>query len=153
MDYIKEIRSLVGHRPLLLCGSGAYIVKDGSVLLQRRKDNGLLSNHGGLMEPGESTEETMRREVLEETGLTVTKAALLCVTSGQEVHHIYENGDECYFVDTVYLVTDFEGEMHPQESEVSELIWYPIDALPPESDLNPADRPSFRALKAHLRVG
>ena len=143
---------MVGHRPLLLCGGSAYIVKDGSVLLQRRLDNKMLGNHGGLMEPGESTEETMAREVWEETGLTVTKAELLCVTSGSEVHHIYENGDECYFVDTVYLVTEYEGTLKPQASEVSELIWYPLDALPSEQEFNPADRPSFRAFKAYFGV-
>ena len=152
MDYIKEIRALVGHRPLLVCGSGAYIVKDGKLLLQRRLDNGLLACHGGIMEPGESTEETMQREIQEETGLTVTAYELLCVTSGTEVHHIYPNGDECYFVDVVYLVTDFEGELKPQDCEVSELCWYAFDALPDETELSPADRPSYRKLKAHLGI-
>jgi len=152
MDYIKEIRALVGHRPLLLCGSGAYIVKDGKVLLQRRLDNGLWAAHGGIMEPGETTEGTMCREILEETGLIVKEYKLLCVTSGEEVHNIYPNGDECYFVDIVYVVTDFDGTLSPQECEVSELKWFAFDELPPQQELNPADRPSYRKLKEYIGI-
>jgi len=152
MDYIKEIRALVGHRPLLLCGSGAYIVKDGNILLQRRSDNGKWANHGGIMEPGESTEETMIREIREETGLIVRSYTLLSVTSGKEVHNIYPNGDECYFVDVVYLVTDFDGELRPQESEVKELRWFAPDALPPEEEFHPSVVPSYRKLKERLGI-
>ena len=152
MDYIKELRALVGHRPLLLCGSGAYIVKNGMVLLQRRLDNGLWACHGGIMEPGETTEETMRREVYEETGLTVTEYELLCVTSGRDVHCIYPNGDECYFVDIVYLVRNFTGQLHAQECEVAELAWFPLEKLPAEEEFTPSDLPSYRKLREKFNV-
>ena len=152
MDYIKELRALVGHRPLLLGGCGAYIVRDHMVLLQRRLDNGLWAAHGGIMEPGESTEETMIREIEEETGLIVKDYTFLCVTSGKEVHLIYPHGDECYFINVVYLVTDFEGTLNPQDCEVAELRCFGFDELPDESEISPADRPSYRILKAHLGI-
>ncbi len=152
MDYIREIRALVGHRPLLLCGSGAYIVVDDKILLQRRLDNGFWAAHGGILEPGESTEETMLREVYEETGLTVTDYDFLCVTSGKDVHCIYPNGDECYFVNTMYLVTGVKGTTHRQETEVDDLRWFDLADLPPESDVNPVDLPSYRVLKARLGI-
>ncbi|MGG3506550.1 NUDIX domain-containing protein [Paenibacillus lautus] len=51
--------------------TGGAIIRDhhGRILLQRRSDYGNWGLPGGGMEAGESVEETMRREVLEETGL------------------------------------------------------------------------------------
>ena len=42
--------------------------KDGKILLHRRSDNALWSLPGGVMEIGESIEQTIVREVKEETG-------------------------------------------------------------------------------------
>ena len=50
MDYIKEIRPLVGHRKLILTAAGAIITRGDQILLQRRSDNGNWSLVGGLME-------------------------------------------------------------------------------------------------------
>ncbi len=151
-DYIKELRDLVGHRPLLLCGCGAYIIKDNKVLLQRRRDNGMWAAHGGIMEPGETTDGTMIREILEETGLSVTKYEFFCIASGKEVYNVYPNGDECYFVNVVYIVTDFTGELKPQDLEVSQLHWFSYDTLPRVDEMNPADRFSYRLLRQRLGI-
>lgn len=68
--YVKDIRAMIGHRPLLLAGSNVIILDErGDILLQQRL-NGHWGLPGGLLELGESLEETARREVLEETGLT-----------------------------------------------------------------------------------
>lgn len=68
MNYVKDLRELVGNRPLILPGAVAIILNDqNEVLLQHRIDGG-WGLPGGLMELGESLEETARREVKEETG-------------------------------------------------------------------------------------
>lgn len=148
MEYIQEIRALVGHRPLILVGCGALIVRDGNVLLQKRSDNHLWGIHGGCMEIRETTEQTMIREVYEECGITPTEYELFGVFSGEDVHNIYPNGDECYFVNVEYLVTGWEGDFRKQDSEVEELRWFKISEMPPNEQITPGDRQALGKLKA-----
>lgn len=84
-DYIKDLRKLVGNRPLILTGASVLLIDEKKrVLLQQRTDNGLWGLPGGLMEPGETIEETARREVYEETGLAVTDLRLYGIYSGSQ---------------------------------------------------------------------
>jgi 8-oxo-dGTP pyrophosphatase MutT (NUDIX family) len=70
MSYVRELRSLVGHRPLIIVGAGVLIFdKCDRLLLQLRKDNQQWGLIGGSMEIGESLEETAKREAFVETGL------------------------------------------------------------------------------------
>ncbi len=72
MNYIQEIRSLVGHRPLILVGAIVLIFDEQNrILLQHRNDDQTWDFPGGFVELGETIEETARREILEETGLIV----------------------------------------------------------------------------------
>ena len=82
------------------------------------------------MEPGESAEETARRELLEETGLTAYSLELLGVYSGKEEHHIYPNGDEVYNVEFFFSCRDWSGALKRQEEEVEALRFFALDALP-----------------------
>ena len=57
-------------------GIGAIIICDGKILLEKRKNDpgkGKWSVPGGLVELGENIEQTVLREVREETGLEVEK--------------------------------------------------------------------------------
>lgn len=80
-NYVDDIRALVGHGPLILVGSTAIITNEtGQILLQqRRRPYGVWGLPGGLMELGESVEETARCEVYEETGLRVGNLNLIGV--------------------------------------------------------------------------
>ena len=65
MGYIEELRALVGHRRLILAGASCVVrSRDGKLLLQQRVyPEGRWCFPGGLMELGESVEDTARREV------------------------------------------------------------------------------------------
>ena len=39
MDYIESLRRKIGHDEIIAVGAGVFPVRDGKVLLQRRRDN------------------------------------------------------------------------------------------------------------------
>src|SRR6478752_3075683 len=51
--------------------AGVVIDEAGRVLVIQRRDNGAWEAPGGILEPGETFEEGVIREVREETGITV----------------------------------------------------------------------------------
>jgi len=143
-DYIRELRKLVGTRPIIMCGAGALVLdREDRLLLQLRLDNGHWGIPGGAVEPGEAVEETARREVLEETGLTLREMTLFGVYSGQDLHYTYPNGDEVYIISNVFFARDYEGAIAPNKAESTAISFFPLDGLPA---INPPDRPAIRDL-------
>lgn len=130
LGYITELRKLVGHRPLILPGAVVLVFNNkGQLLLQHRSDGG-WGLPGGLMELGESLEETARREVKEETGLDIGALKLEGVISGAEYYLKVANGDELYSVTTVYSTNEYVGELEIDELESIDLQFFSLDQLP-----------------------
>jgi 8-oxo-dGTP pyrophosphatase MutT (NUDIX family) len=131
MGYVRELRALVGNRPLVVAGANVLILDDANrVLLQRRADTGLWAIVGGAMEPGETLEETARREVREEIGVELGNLTLVDVFSGAAYLEVYPNGDQVYPVGAVYLTYQVHGEPVVDEREVMDLRFFALDALP-----------------------
>lgn len=132
MGYIEKLREKIGHMRILLPGCNAIIQNEvGQILLQQRTyPRGKWGLPGGLMELGESTEETVRREVLEETGLRLGNLTLFGVYSGQGYRCKAENGDEFDVVIIVYITNDFEGEAVVMDDESISFEWFALDSLP-----------------------
>ena len=112
----------------------AYIKNDGYTLMlhkakgyQEGKWNGL----GGKFEAGESPEDCMKREVLEESGLNVQEAIL----KGFITFPDFDGQDDWYCF--VFVVTKFSGEL--KASNEGQLHWIADDQV---ANLNlwPGDR-------------
>lgn len=149
MNYIMELRKLVGTRPLIMAGACVMVLAEGSLLLVRRTDNGAWGLPGGSMELGETLEETAVRELYEETGYTAQTLKLFDVFSGPELYYKYPHGDEVYNVVVVYLCNQVEGESAPDVDEVSELKFFNLEHLP--EFINPPDRPIINAFIARYQ--
>lgn len=131
MDYIKDLRSLIGNKPIILSVCGCLIFDEfGKVLLQKRSDNNLFGNPGGCMELGETIEECVKREVLEETGLVISDLELFKIYSGNDQHHIYPNGDEVYFVNIIFKTSKYTGVLKKHNLESLEIKFVDINNLP-----------------------
>jgi 8-oxo-dGTP pyrophosphatase MutT (NUDIX family) len=130
LGYVSELRKLVGNRPLILPGAVVLIFNDKDELLLQHRTDGGWGLPGGIMELGESLEETGRREVKEETGLIIGDLKLEGVFSGSEYFLKVENGDELYSVTAVYSTHGYEGEMKMDESESVDLQFFSLEQLP-----------------------
>lgn len=60
---------MTGHHSVSV--AGIVVRDDGGVLVIKRHDNGQWQPPGGVLELGETFEEGVQREILEETGVTV----------------------------------------------------------------------------------
>ena len=129
MDYIKYLRSYVGHKPVILNGTSVIILDSRNrALLQKRtypeRNWGLP---GGIMEMVESMEETGIREVFEETGLKVKELTLLNVYSGKDFYMKLPNEDEFYLVNSVYYTREYSGELEVDSFEGTELKYFQLN--------------------------
>ena len=130
MGYVRELRKLVGNRPLILPGAVVIILNEqNEMLLQHRSDGG-WGLPGGIMELGESMEETARREVQEETGLVVGELELMGIFSGEDFFLKVANGDELYSVTAVYATRDITGEIEIDGVESLDVQYFPLKELP-----------------------
>lgn len=130
MSYVTEMRSIIGHRMLLLAGANVIIVRsDGHILLQQRKDRS-WGLPGGLLEVGESLEQTAIREVKEETNLDITSLNFLNVFSGQDYSFILQNQDEINVITALYFTDQWSGELINDPSEGLALEFFSPFQLP-----------------------
>lgn len=133
MGYIEDLRRVIGHRRVILNGCCAVLVNEqGALLMQQRNE---LARRwglpGGLMELGESTRETVVREVAEESGLRLDPAQLILlnVYSGEGTS-VAENGDQFDIVNTAYYAEHVRGTPHVNDGESLQYRWVPFSQLP-----------------------
>jgi ADP-ribose pyrophosphatase YjhB (NUDIX family) len=145
MGYVDELRAIVGNRALILAGATVLILDgDDQLLMLRRTDNGCWGVPGGMMELGESIEDTAKRETKEEIGIDVLDLELFGVYSGQELYYQYPDGAEAYNVSVVYLTCKVVGEITLNRDEHCEYRFFDIHALPAE--ISPPIKPILRDL-------
>lgn len=131
MGYVQEIRKLVGQTPIILNSAGVILTdRDNRILLVNRKDTNNWGLPGGYMELGETFEETIIRELKEELAITLTGFHYFKTFSGKEFYHQYPNGDEVYSVITIYTSHIYNGNITPDNNEVRDAKFFPIESIP-----------------------
>ncbi|MBK0097269.1 NUDIX domain-containing protein [Erwinia sp. S63] len=135
MSYVSEMRALVGHRMLLLAGANVIVLDEKQrILLQQRLD-GSWGLPGGLMELGESLEQTAVREVKEETNIDIDELHFLKVFSGKEFTFTLNNNDEINVVTALYWSKKWHGSLINDKSEGLSLEFFTTDNMSEEYQL------------------
>lgn len=119
--------------------AAGVLEREGKILVAKRKRGSHLEGHwelpGGKLEPDESPEECLRRELAEEIGVLVRPGEILEV-----VFHRYPEKSVLLLF---YRCDLLEGE--PRPIECDELRWVSLADLP-ALDWAPADVPFVRRL-------
>ncbi|HRY59932.1 MAG TPA: NUDIX domain-containing protein [Patescibacteria group bacterium] len=116
-----------GNKQIIKVGIGVMIVKDGKVLLGKRKGShgdGEYAFPGGHFEYGESFENSILREVAEECGIKIKNLRFQMVSN-------FKNYMPKHYVHIGFLADWESGDPQLLEPEKCEgWIWYDIDDLP-----------------------
>jgi NAD+ diphosphatase len=129
-------------------GAASAIVRDGDgriALLRRAREpkKGMLTLPGGFVEPGESGEESLRREVEEETGLLLGPLTFLTA-----LPNAYPYRDVLYLtLDLVYVADAVGGVEAAEPDEVTEILWLRPDEVPLEEMAFASLRESVRQFR------
>lgn len=128
---------------MVIKGCGGIILKDNQVLLFKRHNTPLFdnmwSNPGGTVEPSESLEHAVVREMKEEIGVIVKVLRHLAdyrYMEGQDLKGIFSG----YFTE---IVDGTPRIVEPHKA--SDLRWFPVDGLP--DDLAPYTKLYLDALR------
>lgn len=102
---------------------------DNEILLIKRNTHpfvGFWALPGGRMELGETIDQTVIREVKEETGLDVKIVRVV----GEYVEKGVREEIDYEYYPTCFVVTPVGGELKKQDSEIQEMKLFSLDALP-----------------------
>ncbi|MBD9098545.1 NUDIX domain-containing protein [bacterium] len=145
-DEIIELSNIIGypvftrlcmgvlkHKFVLLQdGAAAVIVNEqGQILLQSRADRDKWGLPGGCQELGERFQDTIIREVKEETNLDVNESdlELIDIVSGASRRNEYPNGDVVINNTALYCIRNYSGNLK-WDSESKEMKFFDLDNLP-----------------------
>ncbi|MBB2822350.1 UNVERIFIED_ORG: 8-oxo-dGTP diphosphatase [Rhizobium esperanzae] len=129
-------------RKILLVVACALIDADGRILLAQRPEGkslaGLWEFPGGKVEPGETPEETLVRELEEELGI---KTKIACLAPLTFASHSYET---FHLLMPLYICRRYEGIAQGREGQA--LKWVRAQALR-DYPMPPADEPLIPMLQ------
>lgn len=132
-------------KPLLHASAVALVDRDKRILIAKRPEGkfmpGFWEFPGGKLEAGETPEAALKRELVEELGLTLgCTAPLTFISEAREDHHV---------IVYVYICREWKGI--PEKKVHAELAWARVGKLK-EYNLLPSNIPLITTLRDTIGV-
>ena len=119
---------MIQNRPGI--GVGIIIQNEKKEILIGKRTGSIspyYSIPGGHLEMGETFEEAAKKEVFEETGLTIENPMLICVTNNFKTY----TTEGIHFVSVTMFTNQYSGTVSVKEPDKCESWkWFPIDKVP-----------------------
>lgn len=130
LSYVEWLRSKVGTRKVFLPFTSVVAQNaKGQILLQRRTDFDFWGLPGGVVELDEDLHTSARRELREETGLTIGALRLVGVYSDPRYDVTYPNGDQVQQCTFCFAGQISGGDMTPDGVETSDQRFLGVEEL------------------------
>jgi len=130
--YYKQIRKFIGHNLLILPAVAARIGDKENILLVKKRESKIWGLPAGAVEPNETAEEALKREMLEELNAKIKIIKLRGIYTSPSFDYSYPNGDKVHpfilFFDCEFV--DNNMNFMPNK-EVEEIRYFSLNNLPP----------------------
>ena len=140
-----EARSIRPDLPVVLVSAVALVDVDGRILLAQRPEGksmaGLWEFPGGKVDPGETPEAALIRELKEDLAIDITASCLAPLTFAS---YAYE---DFHLLMPLFACRVWKGQPTPQEGQA--LKWVRLEKLT-EYPMPPADEPLVALLRDFL---
>ena len=132
-SYIQQLRQKIGHQKIIHPAARIVIENDkNEFLFILRSDNKKWGIPAGALEEDETIEQCIRREVLEETGLTLGKTIVTGISSSPDLETFtYPNHDIVQYFAICFYSNDWSGDLKPDGVESLNVQFFSIENLPP----------------------
>lgn len=124
------------HKPLIVVSTIALVNENNQVLYAQRPKGKALEGYwefpGGKVEPGETAEKAIQRELMEELSLHVELSDLTPLTFASQEY------DDFIMIMPLFICHKWSGDIHPNEGQ--SFAWVDLDNLR-SYPMPPADEP------------
>lgn len=115
-NYIKKIRTKIGNDTFIHPAARIIVENENKeILVIQRTDNGKIGIPAGSLEEGETIEECIKREVMEETGIKILDLEVIGISTNPATESVeYQNGDKIQYFTVEFFSNNWEGtiEVH-----------------------------------------
>ena len=132
-SYIQQLRQKIGHQKIIHPAARIVIENDkNEFLFILRSDNKKWGIPAGALEEDETIEQCIRREVLEETGLTLGKTIVTGISSDPKFETVtYPNQDVVQYFTVNFYCNDWTGDWKPDVDESLKVQFFSLENMSP----------------------
>ncbi len=117
-NYVQKIRAKIGKEKFILPAARIIVENEhNEILVVEKNNNGKIGLPAGGIEEGETIEDCIKREVLEETGIQLLQLEVIGISTDPDKETItYPNGDIVQSFTVEFYSNQWTGEIQVQDT-------------------------------------